>query len=196
MLVVPLARWPALRSASRTGRDGEEPVCEHVPRQEAATRTVRRRWSVSLVPTGSCLLWGMALLSLLLLPADYRAGSEAPHGHSLIQLWADASDGRVDHHVAHEHIASDPVPAASWFDPAVGETNDVRPIGLEDERPEVATQHESAPVSLSLDLLVTATTAITILRLHQVSRAHSDRKRTGLPARILVPPPRWTATTS
>jgi len=29
--VVPLAGWPELRSASRTGRDAEGPVCEQIP---------------------------------------------------------------------------------------------------------------------------------------------------------------------
>jgi hypothetical protein len=153
---------------------------------------VRRRWSDSRVPIGSRLLWGMALLSLLLLPTDYRAGAEAPHGHSLIQLWADASDGRVDHHVDHELLASDPVPSTSWFDPAVGETNVIRSSGLDDEHPDIAAQHESAPLSGGIALLVTATTAVTILRMNEAPRALSDRKRTGLPARILVPPPRWT----
>jgi hypothetical protein len=193
--VVPLAGWPELRSASRTGRDAEEPVCDQVPRQEAATRAVRRRWSDSRVPIGSRLLWGMALLSLLLLPTDYRAGAEAPHGHSLIQLWVDASDGRVDHHVAREFFASGPVPSTSWFDPAVGETKDIRSTVLADERPDIAAQHESAPVSGGMDLLVTAMAAVAILGMNEVPRALSDRTCTGLPARILVPPPRWTATT-
>jgi hypothetical protein len=191
--VVPLASRSELRSASRTGHDVEEPVYEQVPSQEAATRAVRRRWSDSRVPIGSYLLWGMALLSLLLLPTDFRAGAEAPHGHSLFQLWADASDGRVDHHVVHELVASGHGLSTSWFDPTVGETNSNRSSDLDDERLDIAAQHESASVGSGLDLLVMATIVVAILGLIEAPRALSDRACTGLPARILVPPPRWTA---
>src|SRR5687768_12233062 len=97
--VVPLAGWPELRSASQTGRDAEGSTCVQVPRQEAATRVVQRRSSQSRVSTRIYLLWSMALLGLLLLPANYRAGAESAHAHSLIQLWTDANNGTVRHHV-------------------------------------------------------------------------------------------------
>lgn len=193
--VVPLSSWPEFRSVSRTGCNGEKPVYKEIPHQKVATRAVRRRWSEPRVPIGSCLLWGMALLSLLLLPTDFRAGAEAPHGHSLIQLWVDASDGQLDHHVDRELFASGPGPSTSWFDPAVGETKEVRSIGLDDERPDVAAQHESAPVAGGIELLVTAMAAVAILGMNQAPLALPDRRPTGLPARILVPPPRWTAAT-
>src|SRR5688572_27726859 len=97
--VVPLAGWPEFGSASRCGHDSEEPACEHVHRQEAATRAVQRRSSQSRVSTWFYLLWSMALLGLLLLPSDYRAGANSAHAHSFIQLWADANTGTVRHHV-------------------------------------------------------------------------------------------------
>jgi len=194
--VVPLAGRPDLWSASRTGRDVEVPVCEQVPCQEAATRTVRHRWSDdSRVPIGSRLLWGMALLSLLLLPTDCRAGAEARHGHSLVQLLADARDGRIDHHGDHEHVTSGPVLSTSWIDPALGEMNSNRSSGPGDERPDIAAQQESVPVAGGIDLLVTAMAVTASLGMIEVPQALSDRTRTGLPARVLVPPPRWTATT-
>ena len=55
--------------------------------------------------TWFCLLWGMALLGLLLLPSDYRAGAESAHAHSLIQLWADASQGQFITTLAHGLVA-------------------------------------------------------------------------------------------
>ena len=67
------------------------------------------------------------------------------------------------------------------------------PAGLDDERPDIAAQHESASVASGLDLLVMATIVVAILGIIEAPRALSDRARTGLPPRILVPPPRWTA---
>jgi hypothetical protein len=133
----------------------------------------------------------MALLSLLFLPTYYRGGAEVPHGHSLIQLWSDASDGGLNHH----SFASGPSPSTLWFDPAVGATDKSQPIRLDNEHPDVATQHESAPVIGGTDLLVTAMTAVIAMGLNQAPLTLSDQRRTGLPARVLVPPPRWTAAT-
>jgi hypothetical protein len=144
---------------------------------------------------GSCFLWGMALVSLLLLPTDFRAGAKAPHGHSLIQLWVDASDGRLDHHVGRELPAFGPGSSTSWFDPAMSETKEIGAIGFDDGRPDVAAQHESSPVASGVELLVAAIAAVIILGMNQAPIALPDRRRMGLPARILVPPPRWTAGT-
>ena len=137
----------------------------------------------------------MALLSLLLLPTDCRAGAEARHGHSLVQLLTDARDGRIDHHGDHEHVTSGPVLSTSWIDPALGEMNSNRSSGPGDERPDIAAQQESVPVAGGIDVLVTAMAVTASLELIEVPQALSDRTRTGLPARVLVPPPRWTATT-
>jgi len=190
--VVPLAGWPELRSASRTGRDAEGPACVLVPRQEAATRTVRRRWGDSRVPVGSRLLWGMALLSLLLFPTNYRAGAEAPHGHSFIQLWADANNGTVRHHIDHGRAHPSPGVSSSWFDPSVGRTGSTATMSFADERPDAAEQQESAPVSSGVHLLLTILMAIVILGMCQAPIEVPHRRYSGLSPRILVPPPRWT----
>ena len=137
----------------------------------------------------------MALLSLLLLPSDFRAGAEAPHGHSLIQLLADARDGRIDHHGDRAHVASGPLLSTAWFDPAAGKTNSNWFTSPCEERPDIAAQHESAPMASGPDVLMMATMVVAILGMIEAPRALSDRTRAGLPARILVPPPRWTAAT-
>ena len=74
------SRWLDIRGtlgsmAGTQVRESNWPRCRRVrPRayahhQEAATRVVRRRSSESRVSTWICLLWSMALLGLLLLPA-------------------------------------------------------------------------------------------------------------------------------
>src|SRR5829696_2912325 len=89
----------------RAGRESMRPAmlevlaCERVHHQEATARTVRRRSSQFRLSLWFRLLWGMALLGLLLLPSSYRAGAESAHAHSLIQLWADAANGTIRHHV-------------------------------------------------------------------------------------------------
>src|SRR5688572_17809119 len=141
--MVPLAGRPALRSAVRAGREMQQSVHGH--RQKVATRALRRRSRISPLSIWFCLLWGMALLGLLLLPSNYRAGAESAHAHSLIQLWVDAGEGRVHH--AHSGL-SEPGPAlsTSWFDPAVADGGRAEPVGFDDPRPDLAEQHDSAPV--------------------------------------------------
>jgi hypothetical protein len=42
----------------------------------------------------------VALLALLMLPVQLRAGTDEPHPHALLQIILDASDGVIDHHAA------------------------------------------------------------------------------------------------
>ena len=44
------------------------------------------------------LLRAVALLGLLLLPIQMRAGAASPHPHALLHLLLDARDGAFDHH--------------------------------------------------------------------------------------------------
>lgn len=69
------------------------------PRAKVATTAIsRQRNSRRSASVRAGLLWGLALIGLLLLPSDYRAGAEAAHGHTLMHLWLDAADGAVHHH--------------------------------------------------------------------------------------------------
>jgi hypothetical protein len=136
----------------------------------------------------------MALLGLLLLPSNYRAGAESAHAHSLIQLWADATNGTVRHHnhIDHRSAHASPDPSSSWFDPAVGDTGSTLTMGFDDERPDAMEHQESTPVSSGVHLLLIAMTAIISFWVCQAPIAAPDRRQSGLSPRILVPPPRWT----
>jgi hypothetical protein len=134
----------------------------------------------------------MALLGLLLLPANYRAGAERAHAHSLIQLWTDATHGTVRHHIAHALSHPGPGVSSSWFDPSVADTETTPAVGLDHERPDAAEQQESAPVSSGVHLLLTTMMAVVTLVTCQTPIAVPARRQSGLAPQILVPPPRWT----
>jgi hypothetical protein len=136
----------------------------------------------------------MALLGLLLLPSSYRAGAESAHAHSLIQLWADATNGTIRHHLNHGLVHPGSGFSSSWFDPVVGDTD--ASAGSQEEKPDAAEHQESAPVSSGMHLLLTAMMAITALAKCPVPVDLSGRRRHGLPPPILVPPPRWTPAAS
>ena len=137
----------------------------------------------------------MALLGLLLLPSSYRAGAESVHAHSLIQLWADATNGSVRHHINHGTAHANPGLSASWFDPAVGDTGSILKMDLDDGRLDVMEHQESTPVSSGVHLLLIAMTVIVSFGACQAPIAAHDRRHSGLTPRILVPPPRWTVAT-
>ncbi len=188
--VVPLPGWPALRPVNRSDSDITSPACVQIHQQEAATRAVRRRSSTSRRTTRFSLLWGMALLGLLLLPSNYRAGAESAHAHSLIQLWAEATNGTVRHHIDHGPARPSPGPSSSWFDPAVGDTGSTLMVDFDDEHPDAVEHQESAPASSGVHLLLIAMTAVAVLDMSEPPIAVPDRQRSGLSPPILVPPPR------
>lgn len=138
----------------------------------------------------------MALLGLLLLPSNYRAGAESAHAHSFIQLWADVTNGTVRHHI--DDGASHPGPgfSTSWFEPSVGHTELTLAMDSEEERPDAMEQQESAPALSGVHLLLTVITAIVALGSCQAPSAVPDRRHNGLSPRILVPPPRGTPAAS
>jgi hypothetical protein len=172
------------------------PASEQIHYQEAATRTVPRRSSEPRFSTWFSLLWGMATLGLLLLPANYRAGAESAHAHSLIQLWADAANGSVHHHLDYGLAHAGAGGSSARFEPSIGEPKTTPSVGFDDERPDAATEQESAPVSSGVHLLLTSLMAIIALGMGQSPIDVPDRGRRGLSPRILVPPPRWTPAAS
>ena len=171
-------------------------ACEHLHYQEAATQTVSPRSRNSRLSTSFSLLWGMALLGLLLLPANYRAGAESAHAHSLIQLFADATNGTIRHHLHYGMGHPDPERSSSWFDPSVGDTRTSQSAILADEPLDAAEQQDSAPVSSGVHLLLTSMMAIVALGVGQAPIALPGLRQNGLSPRILVPPPRWTPAAS
>jgi hypothetical protein len=138
----------------------------------------------------------MALLGLFLLPANYRAGAESAHAHSLIQLWADAANGTVRHHIDHGMVHPSPDGSSSWFDPSVGDTRTIPSVGVDDGRPDALEHQESIPMSSGIDLHLTAMMLLIALGTCQAPACVPDRRHRGLPPRILVPPPRWTLAAS
>jgi hypothetical protein len=52
------------------------------------------------------LLRALALLGLLLLPIQMRAGAASPHPHALLHLLLEARDGAFDHHLGKEATAA------------------------------------------------------------------------------------------
>jgi len=114
----------------------EVSACEHAQHPEAATRIVPRRSGESGLSTWLSFLWGLALLGLLLLPAHYRAGAETAHAHSLIQLWTDAANGTIRHHLHHRIAHVDPGESSSWFDPSVSAAGTISSVNADDERPD------------------------------------------------------------
>jgi hypothetical protein len=139
------------------------------------------------------LLWGMALLGLLLLPTGYRAGAESVHSHSLVQVWVDALDGTIRHthdrQLAPESVIALPT---SWLDPLVGDAGSAGPIGVDDERPDVAQQQESAPTTSGVHLLLTIADGFLASGALLTIPIRWERPTTGLPSPIILPPPRWT----
>jgi hypothetical protein len=90
---------------------------------------------LSSVPRASptwtlALARALALVALLLLPVQMRAGGADAHPHALLHLMLDARDGTFDHHDAdhqgphQEHSATHEVESASAPDaPSFADTN-------------------------------------------------------------------------
>jgi hypothetical protein len=75
-------------------------------------------------------LRALALLGLLLLPIQMRAGAQHPHPHALLHLLVDARDGVFDHHTLgvagsathHDSEAADTAGAHNPDIPTVGQS--------------------------------------------------------------------------
>ena len=197
--VVPLAG--RLRNSGprvECGRDVEVPAYEQVPSQEAATRTVPRRSSESRFPTGSLSSGAWRCWVSCSCLQIIGLGPKAPHAHSLIQLWADASQ---------RERRSSPRPRA-----ALRLVRRSRPHGLtQPSARRIATgpvilmtsarrrrrNKSRRPVSSGVHLLLMSHDGDqSSWGCGQAPIDVPDRARTGLSPRILVPPPRWTPVAS
>ena len=137
------------------------------------------------------LLWAMALLGLVLLPTDYRAGGEFAHAHSLLQLWIDAGDGTIQHHVSGL-LAAHPG-NHDWFDPTVdeaGEMQDHADCRSCHSEPDVGDQQDSAPTSSGVELMLAASMLLPFVAKPPVAGAGSDHRLSGQTPGVLLPPPR------
>jgi hypothetical protein len=158
--------------------------------EDTATPIVRRRFMNIIHPTWPGLLWGMALLGLLLLPADYRAGAEIAHPHSLVQTWADAADGTIHHHqigVSHEHHN-----IINWLDPELEDPRGVADFATSAD-PDFAEQHDSVPASSGVHLLIDAVIVLLITAACRAPLTTLGRLLIGRTPRMLHPPPQLRA---
>jgi hypothetical protein len=119
----------------------------------------------------------MALLGLCLLPTEYHAGDDTAHAHSLLQLWADASDGVVHHHDAgaatsHHHEAHAHGP------------------GEPQPEPDLADQQDSAPTASGVLMLLTAILTPPALARSSAAICYAGERLRGHQPRVLLPPPR------
>ena len=172
------------RPGTRSGRTARA--------KDATTVIVQHVSSGSRTPAWSGLLWGLALLGLLLLPTNYRAGAEIAHGHALIQVWFDAAHGAIHHHHVPGVDAAPRAVVQDWLEPAVVDSTerDVRATG--DARPDVGSHQDSAPVGGSVHLLVMTVVFLVLAVARSAPSVEPGRAPQGRVTRILLPPPRWT----
>lgn len=164
-------------------------------RQKAVTFTVQRGFRLPSFSVCSSLLWGMALLSLCLLPTDYRAGAETAHAHSLFQLWLDAADGGVFHVHARQLAATDAFAGTvSWFDPTFAPEGQVQHSAAA-QNPDLAHQHDSAPAVSGIDLLLASLAFVPLLSGASEPAPGVIRRLVGRSPQVLPPPPRYLRAT-
>ncbi len=144
------------------------------------------------VPSWTGLLWGLALMGLLLLPSNYRAGAETAHGHALMQLWIDASDGAVHHH--HASVAHTAFQGAAWdwLDPAVNDPTASEAHAAGAAQPDEGQHQDATPAAGGVHLLLTAVALLVLVTARSVPPLAPCRLPKSRVTRVLLPPPRWT----
>lgn len=144
------------------------------------------------VPSWTGLLWGLALLGLLLLPSDYRAGAETAHGHALMQLWIDAADGAVHHHHASDaHVATQGA-ARDWLEPAVDDPMARESGAAGEARPDVGEHQDASPAAGGPHFQILAVVLLVLATARSVPPLAPCRLPKSRVTRVLLPPPRWT----
>jgi hypothetical protein len=175
---------PGPRPGTRSGR---------IALAKDATTAIARRVNPRFkAPAWTGLLWGLALLGLLLLPSDYRAGAETAHGHALMQLWIDAADGAVHHHhVSAAHVAPRGV-AWDWLDPSVAGAAETEYPQTGKAQSDVAGHQDSTPAVGGVHLLVTAVAFLVLGAARPFPPSAPYRASASRAVQVLLPPPRWT----
>jgi hypothetical protein len=143
--------------------------------QFAAVRWLRE---TACLPQMGCAL---ALIALLMLPTELRAGTERPHPHSLFQLLIDASDGKIDHHA---------VDGPDVVNHHGGHAHEAQAMASESRQPDLPVYSDIIAVSASLAALATIVALLSVpapavVRIQLSARAWRDR----IPA-LEPPPPR------
>jgi hypothetical protein len=175
---------PGPKPGTRSGRTA---------RAKDATTAITHRVNPRFkVPAWTGLLWGLALLGLLLLPSDYRAGAETAHGHALMHLWIDAADGAVHHHHRSAAHVSSQGAAWDWLDPSVAGAAETEHPQTGEARPDVAGHQDSAPVAGGVHLLLAAVAFIVLGAAHPFPPSAPYRAPASRAVQVLLPPPRWT----
>jgi hypothetical protein len=171
-------------------RDGRPLASSIAILQKAVTFTVRRGFLLPSFSTCSSLLWGMTLVSLFLLPTDYRAGAETAHAHSLFQLWLDAADGSVFHEHTGQSATKESVTSTiSWFDPTFALVDsDPHPASAHDS--DLAHQQDSAPAISGIDILLTTLAYLPLLLKTRKPEPDAPLPLLGRFPQVLSPPPR------
>ena len=129
------------------------------------------------------LVRALALIGLLLLPVEMRAGTERPHAHSLFQLLLDASDGKIDHHAPEE---------ADEAGHHEGHEREAAASGSETREPDLPVYSDVIAVSASLAALALIAALLSVPRATTAANWLSPCPwRDRIPA-LEPPPPRAT----
>ncbi len=169
---------------------GQTPATSSIPgAQDMATKLVRRFGKPS-VPSWQVLPWFLAVVGLCLLPSDYRAGGEIAHGHSLFQLWADSADGIVEHHHQTGSLGIIAASSHDWLDPLIPDAGMAEESSAAGHRADLADQHDSAPASSGIHLLLVGLAIPFGLDGSRVMVFGHGQSMVGRVTRILSPPPR------
>jgi len=124
---------------------------------------------------------------MLMLPSDFRAGSESAHGHSLIHLWADAADGHIAHQHQGLHAFAGHQPLVDWLDPVV---EDATPDLADASAPDVGDHDDSTSPASGVHLLLAAISIVPPISAPRMHAIAVSRRPCGVAPRVLLPPPR------
>jgi hypothetical protein len=130
------------------------------------------------------------LLGLLVLPIDYRGGSDQPHAHSLLQLIVDSGDGHLGHVHASSVAVAPPLNARSWFDPVADPLAGGPVAQANEEGIDAGQQHGSVATYSSIPFLLAAMIVVAVLAGARRAAIVAASRLIGRSPRVPLPPPR------